>query len=123
MILLGVMVGFTLVCLPAAYWLGGSSIRALLAAVAVCVAPGLAAVTVSHYFAAADRHLSGMLLAMGCRILPPLVVCMWLALNPGAPEGRTFAAFLIAAYLTSLAAETFLTVRSIDLHRHHPPLD
>lgn len=51
---------------------------------------------------------------MGCRLLPPLVVCLWLALNREAVQGQVFAGFLIAAYLVSLAVETYLSVRSID---------
>jgi hypothetical protein len=117
-ILILVMLGFLLVCLPLAIWMGGNSVEALLAAVGVCITPGLAAVVVSHYFAATNRHLPGMLIAMGCRLLPPLVVCLWLALNREAVNGQIFAAFLIAAYLISLATETFLSVRSID--SHHP---
>jgi hypothetical protein len=114
MILTLVMLGFTVVCLPLAIWLGGNAVESLLAAVGVCITPGLAALVVAHHFAGAGQPLVGMLIAMGCRMLPPLVVCLWLAINRDAVNGRVFAGFLIAAYLVSLAVETFLSVRSVD---------
>ena len=114
MILILVMLGFTVVCLPLAFWLRGNAIESLLAAVGVCITPGLAALVVSTYFSSVGQPLIGMLIAMGCRMLPPLVVCLWLALNRDAVNGRVFAGFLIAAYLVSLAVETFVSVRSVD---------
>jgi hypothetical protein len=116
MILILAMLGFTLACLPLASWLGGNAVESLLAAVGVCITPGLAALAVAHHFASVGKHLVGMLIAMGCRLLPPLVVCLWLALNREAVQGQIFAGFLIAAYLVSLAVETFLSVRSGDSH-------
>lgn len=121
-ILILVMAGFTAVCWPLAIWLGDNSLVALLAAVAVCITPGWAALFVAHRFAAANRPLAGMLLAMACRLMPPLVVCMWLALNKNAVHGQVFAGFLIGAYLVSLAVETYLSVRTIDT-RHQLPLE
>jgi hypothetical protein len=114
MILIAIMLGFLLACLPLAFWLGGNAVESLLAAVGVCVTPGLAALFVAHHFAGTGQPLVGMLIAMGCRLVPPLVVCLWLALNRDAVNGRVFAGFLIAAYLVSLAVETFLSVRSDD---------
>ncbi|MDZ4656808.1 MAG: hypothetical protein SH868_04420 [Bythopirellula sp.] len=113
MILILALLGFTLLCLPLAFWLGGNSVTALLAATGVCITPGLAALAISHHFSATGQPLPGMLLAMGCRLLPPLVVCLWLALNQSAAQGQVFAGFLIVAYLVSLAVETYLSVRSI----------
>jgi hypothetical protein len=104
---------FTLVCLPLAIWLGGNSVMSLFAATGVCITPGLAAIGVSHYFTRMGQPLPGVLLAMGCRILPPLVVCLWLAVNKYAAQGQIFAGFLIAAYLVSLGVETFLAVRAM----------
>jgi hypothetical protein len=114
MILIVVMLGFMLACLPLAYWLGGNAVESLLAAVGVCITPGLAALVVVYHFSSIGQHLVGMLIAMVCRLMPPLVVCLWLALNRDAVNGRVFAGFLIAAYLVSLAVETFLSVRSVD---------
>ena len=122
MILIVAMLGFTAVCLPLALWLGGNSLVALLAAVGICVTPGLAALFVAHHFAAKNRHMLGMLIAMGCRLMPPLVVCLWLAFNKQAVQGQVFAGFLIGAYLVSLAVETFLSVRTID-SRNQLPLE
>jgi hypothetical protein len=113
-ILIVVMLGFMLACLPLAFWLGGNAVESLLAAVGVCITPGLAALVVANYFSSAGQPLVGMLIAMACRLMPPLVVCIWLALNRDAVNGRVFAGFLIAAYLVSLAVETFLSVRFID---------
>ncbi len=113
MILIVSLLGFTLLCLPLAMWLGGNSVAALLAASGVCITPGLAALAISHHFAATGRQLPGMLLAMGCRLLPPLVVCLWLALNKSAAQSQVFAGFLIMAYMVSLAVETFFSVRWI----------
>ena len=114
MILILVMLGYMLACLPLAIWMGGNAVESLLAAVGVCITPGLAALGIAHYIAGVGQHLAGMLIAMGCRLLPPLVVCLWLALNRDAVNGRVFAGFLIAAYLVSLAVETFLSVRFVD---------
>lgn len=113
MILILSLVGFTLLCLPLAIWIGGNGVEALLSATGVCITPGLAALTISHYFAQRGQQMAGVLLAMGCRLLPPLVMCMWLALQKNGPQGQVFAGFLIMAYLVSLAVETFLSVRSI----------
>lgn len=118
MVLIAALLGYTLVCLPLAIWLGGNSVSALLAAVGVCVTPGIAAIAISNYCAAAGQHLVGMLLAMGCRALPPLVVCLWLAVNKHAAEGQIFAGFLIVAYMISLAVETYLSVRAISPQRN-----
>jgi hypothetical protein len=114
MILILVMLGFMLACLPLALWLGGNAVESLLAAVGVCITPGLAALFAVYHFAGTGQPLVGMLIAMACRLLPPLVVCLWLALNRDAVNGQAFAGFLIAAYLVSLAVETFLSVRSVD---------
>jgi hypothetical protein len=108
-----VLAAFTLACLPLAIWLGGNSVMSLFAATGVCITPGLAAIGVSHYFTRLGQPLPGMLLAMGCRLLPPLVVCLWLAVNKYAAQGQVFAGFLIAAYLVSLGVETFLAVRAM----------
>jgi hypothetical protein len=121
MILIVSLLGFTLLCLPLAIWLGGNSVAALLAATGVCITPGLAALAISHHFAVAGNHLLGMLLAMGCRSLPPLVVCLWLALNKSSADGQVFAGFLIVAYMVSLAVETFLSVRSIGTQQQIAP--
>ncbi len=113
MTLLLALLGYTLLCLPLAIWLGGNSVAALFSATGVCLTPGLAALAISHHFSVTGRPLSGMLLAMGCRLVPPLVVCLWLALNKSAVQGQVFAGFLIVAYLVSLAVETILSVRSM----------
>jgi hypothetical protein len=118
MILIATLLAFTLICLPIAIWVGGSGVMALLSATGVCLTPGLAALAVSHHFSTTGRQLPGMLLAMGCRLLPPLVICLWLALNKSAPQGQVFAGFLIAAYLVSLAVETFLSIRAISQSQH-----
>jgi hypothetical protein len=120
MILVVALLGFTLLSLPLAIWLGGNSVSALLAATGVCITPGLAALAIAHYFTAAGQPLVGMLLAMGCRLLPPLVVCVWLALNKNAVGGQVFAGFLIVAYMVSLAVETFLSVRGIPQQESWP---
>ncbi len=113
MILILSLVGFTLACLPLAIWIGGHGVEALLSAMGVCITPGLAALAITHYFALRGQQMVGVLLAMGCRLLPPLVMCLWLALQKDGPQGQVFAGFLIVAYLVSLAVETFLSVRSI----------
>ena len=120
MILILSLLGFTLLCLPLAVWLGGDSVSALLAASGVCLTPGLAALAITHHFAGTGNPLAGTLLAMGCRILPPLVVCLWLALNRSANQGEVFAGFLIVAYMITLAVETFLSVRSIGSQQKLP---
>jgi hypothetical protein len=101
-------------CLPIAFWIGNTAWLSLLTATAICFAAGLAALVISYQFSQAGQNLAGMLLAMGCRLAPPLVICLWLALNKNQTNHNSFVGFLIASYLVSLAAETFLSVRMID---------
>jgi hypothetical protein len=112
-VLIAVMLVFTMLCLPLASWLDGDSVAALLSATGVCLTPGLAALAITHHFGATGQHLLAMLLAMVCRLLPPMVICLWLALNKFSAQEQTFAGFLIAAYLVSLGVETYLSVRLI----------
>ncbi|QEG35695.1 hypothetical protein Pr1d_29970 [Bythopirellula goksoeyrii] len=105
---------FVACCLPIAFWVGQSAWIALLAAAMLCLFAGLAALTISYFFSSIGQSLAGMLLAMGCRLSPPLVVCLWLALNQDQTNQNSFVGFLIGSYLVSLAAETFLSVRMID---------
>lgn len=109
-----VMAIFVACCLPIAFWVGHSGWLSLLAAASLCLFAGLAALTISYYFSLNGQGLAGMLLAMGCRLAPPLVVCLWLALNQDQTNQNSFVGFLIGSYLVSLAAETYLSVRMID---------
>ncbi len=108
------MVAFVLLCLPIAFWVGHEGWISLLAAATICLVSGLAALGFSHHFSSIGHSLPGMLLAMGCRLAPPLLVCLWLALHQDQSNHNSFVGFLIVAYLVSLAAETFLSIRMID---------
>ena len=112
--LIVVMAIFVGCSLPIAFWVGKYGWLSLLVATSICLAAGLAALSISYLFSLAGQNLTGMLLAMGCRLAPPLAVCLWLALNQNRANYNSFVGFLIASYLVSLAAETFLSVRMID---------
>ncbi|TWU27349.1 hypothetical protein [Bythopirellula polymerisocia] len=112
--LLVVMAIFVGCSLPIAFWIGNTAWLSLLTAASICFAAGLAALVISYQFSLAGQNLAGMLLAMGCRLVPPLMVCLWLALNKNQANHNSFVGFLIASYLVSLAAETFLSVQMID---------
>lgn len=114
LLLMMVMAIFVSCCLPIAFWVGQSAWLSLLAAAAICLVAGLAALAISYHFNLTGQNLPGMLLAMGCRLGPPLVVCLWLALNRNEANHNSFVGFLIASYLVSLAVETFLSVRMIE---------
>ncbi len=114
LLLIVVMTIFLGGCLPIAFWVGQTAWLSLLAAVGICLAAGLAALAISYHFSLTGQNLSGMLLAMACRLGPPLMVCLWLALNKNEANHNSFVGFLIASYLVSLAAETFLSVRMIE---------
>lgn len=108
-----VMALFVLLCLPIASWVGPDGWFSILAASAICLVSGLAALYMSFYFNRIGQGLTGMLFAMACRLVPPLFVCVWLAFNQEPAEYSSFVGFLIVSYLVSLAAETFLSVRML----------
>lgn len=110
--LLVVMALFTTVCGPVAYSTS-EGLASLLAATVICTTAGVAALAVSYYCTLAEYHLPGILLAVTCRLLPPLCICLWLALLENSSDHDAFVVFLLVAYLVSLAAETYLSVKWI----------
>lgn len=93
--------------------LGAKSIQPLLAAVGVCTLTGLFALAITSWMSRRHLFLPGVLLAMGCRLLPPLVACVWLAMHDRTPGGDLFVYSLLFAYLVSLATETWLSLKFI----------
>jgi len=54
-----------------------------------------------------------MLLAMAFRLLPPLSVCLILALRSSGSENLSFICYLLVFYMVTLSVETYLSIRWI----------
>ncbi len=94
------------------FWLQGrEAIVEVVAAALICLFSGLTALAASQLPVARRQPLVGLLLAMALRMLPPLVVCLLLALRGNGADYLGFVIYLIVFYLLTLAAETFLSLR------------
>ncbi len=106
-----VMSCFTVVLLPVAWMQGEGHLAELLAAVGICWGFGLVALGFTHRFSLRGNGLAGLLIAMACRLAPPLLVCLWLALKSDFNRASGFIGYLVLAYLVALAAETYISVQ------------
>ena len=79
----------------------------------VCLASGLTGLVVTSIRIPNLHAFHNMLLAMGFRLGPPLIVCMLLALKGNGPEYFGFVCYLLVFYLATLSIETYLSVRVI----------
>jgi hypothetical protein len=91
---------------------GTGSPLGLAAAGGLCLFSALLAELISCTLAKSGQHLIAAMLSMGLRILPPLVVCLLLAVSGG--NGRqhlAFVGYLMAFYLVTLSMETWFAVK------------
>ncbi|MEO2048225.1 MAG: hypothetical protein ABGX16_16860 [Pirellulales bacterium] len=112
--LVGAICVFVVSALPFVIWLQG--IRGLVelgSAVLVCLSLGLVGLGVSMHCINTRRALQGMLLSMLFRLLPPLTICLLLAIQGTGDDYFGFVCYLLAIYMITLAVETVISVRWI----------
>jgi len=93
---------------------GSGGMSGLAVAATICLLSGLAAEAVSIFLARSGTPLAAAMVGMALRMLPPLVLCVALALS--GQNGRqhlAFVLYLLAFYLTLLVIETCLAVRRV----------
>jgi hypothetical protein len=82
-------------------------------AAAICVFAGLAADGAAALVQRAGSTLAAMLAGMTLRLLPPLVVCLVLALRGGGREHLPFVVYLLLFYLVVLSLDTWWAVQRV----------
>jgi len=114
LLLTGLTFAVALVLLPFALARSGSGgLLGLAAAGGICFIAGAIAELIAWTLSATVQPLGLMFVGMAVRMLPPLSVCVYLAANSGGREHQAFIGYLLAFYLTTLALETFLTVKRV----------
>ncbi len=113
-LLVGAIVAFYVALLPIAAWQQGlRGLGELTAAGLVCLLPALAALGVSYRLLGTPQALGAMMLAMGLRLLPPLVVALLLAMRGSGADFFHFVCYLLLFYMATLTVETCLFVQLI----------
>jgi hypothetical protein len=102
-----------LLLLPiAAHKTGLNGPNGLAGAAAICVAAAIVAEAINCVLGRAGSHLAAVLFAMATRFTPPIVVCLMLsATGASGRQNLAFIGYLLAFYLATLAAETWLAVK------------
>ncbi|MEX2309374.1 MAG: hypothetical protein WD738_17375 [Pirellulales bacterium] len=83
------------------------------AAAAVCILAGVAADGVAALVQRAASPLASLLAGMTLRLLPPLVVCLILALREGGSDHLAFVVYLLVFYLVILSLDTWWAVQRV----------
>lgn len=97
---------------------GSAGIGGLALAGAICLAAGLVSEGIAHLLGRCVSPLATMLLGMTVRMLPPLGICLYLAAQGArGREHLAFIVYLLAFYLVTLALETWLSVRRLNVGR------
>ncbi len=90
---------------------GSGSLAGLSLAAAICLLTGWAAESLACWLHGRVMPLAVMLLGMAIRMVPPLGVCVALAvLGAGGRDHLAFIVYLLTFYLVTLALETWLAV-------------
>jgi len=113
LVLAGCVLTVALLLLPIALrQTGTGSLLGLAAAGGICLFTACLAELISCTLAKSGAHLPAVMLSMGLRMLPPLVVCLLLAVS-GADgmQHLPFVGYLMAFYLVTLSAETWFAVK------------
>jgi cation transport ATPase len=79
----------------------------------ICFCTGIAALAATAWQANQQQPLVGMLLAMAIRMLPPLSVCLLLAVQGEGKQYVWFVCYLLVYYLVTLSIETYLSVKTL----------
>jgi hypothetical protein len=82
-------------------------------AAAVCLVAGWASDGVAAIVHRTVSPLAAMLVGMSLRLMPPLVVCMLLALRGDGREYLPFVVYLLTFYLVTLALDTWWAVKRV----------
>ena len=85
-------------------------------AAGICLFAGAFALAVTARMFRSQQALAGMLLAMGLRSIPPLTVCLILAVGGRPDRYLGFIVYLLGFYMAALAAETYASVRMVKFH-------
>jgi hypothetical protein len=93
-----------------------NGILGLASAAVICLVAAYGAEGVSCALSRTGSHLAAMLFSMALRFVPPLAVCFVLAAR-GADGQQHFAfvCYLLVFYLATLAVETWLAVKRINI--------
>lgn len=102
-----------LLLLPVAWNKAASNgLAGLAIAAAVCLAAGVVAELLAFLLRRTVQPLGVMLLGMTIRMVPPLAICMYLALQGArGREHLAFIVYLLVFYLATLAVETWFNVK------------
>ncbi|MCA9148097.1 MAG: hypothetical protein KDA92_02295 [Planctomycetales bacterium] len=93
---------------------GAAGVRAAMLAGAICLFVGLVSLVVTTLVAPPEKAAAHVLLGMTIRMVPPLLICMWVVQQQrGALLEAGFPLFLVAAFLWGLGFETLLSVGSL----------
>jgi hypothetical protein len=91
----------------------------LASAAAICLLAAWCAEGVGCAMRRAGAHLAAMLFSMAIRFIPPLAVCFVLAASgAGGHEHLAFVCYLLIFYLATLAVETWLAVKRVNVTSH-----
>ena len=82
----------------------------VIGAAAVCLFAGLSADAAAALANRAASPLVALLVGMALRSLPPLIVCLILAVQGGGREHLPFVVYLLTFYLVTLALDTWWAV-------------
>ena len=114
LLLIGAIVALYVAVVPVAIWQQGSpGFWQSATAALLCLLPAVAGLGVSYRLIGTPRALVALALAMALRLLPPLVVCLLLALRGSGAEYMPFVCYLLLFYVATLTVETYLFVRLI----------
>ena len=119
-VFLALVIGFSALILPCVLWLQGLErfLEAGAAAI-LCSCSGVVALAASSWQTQLRQPLAGLLLAMALRSLPPLTVCLLLAIQGEGEQFIGFISYLLVFYLVTLSIETFLSVKLISRKQAH----
>lgn len=121
---LAIVLGFSALLLPCVLYLQGLDrfLEAGAAAI-LCTSAGMVALAVTSWQTRQQQPLTGMLLAMVLRILPPLTICLLLAIQGEGRQFISFISYLLLFYLVTLAIETYLSVKLVNQIQADPSCD
>jgi hypothetical protein len=89
------------------------------AAAAICLVAGWLADAVAAIVYRAVSALAAMLVGMAMRLLPPLFVCLVLAVQGGGREHLAFVLYLLTFYLVTLTLDTWWAVQRVSSGSSH----
>lgn len=97
---------------PLAYMAEGpAGVMWALAAAVLCLTCGFAAIALREWFTSQNNPLAGLLGSMGVRFLPPLVLCLLIAIQQTGSGYFVFVGSLLVNYLVVLVVESWLAIR------------